>query len=1289
MAGVELVHQVLDRLLGLFLLFFEPAFFGGSALAFLFALLGELGLVNALFFESLVDDDADDDHRDDENCSGHTSEQLIGKLLFDAFLGFLDAARFFDAGVGFDLGAALRFVDAELFFARESLFLLALLSSLVFRGANLCFFLFALAPLFILDGASGRLFLGADRRCLFCEPLLLQVFQLVEREKKRVFATIRHTKISYTGPDNSPVLSIIVQMRRASVRVGNGFLAVLALCGSLLFCLDAAFASAGPAVVETPAAPSDAPDSSEPQSGQVVSQVRIGGTLLSGDTADKLLRFLDMRLPAHWDEELRTRVRRDLDVLGYQASYSMTQGSTLTIAVRPMRVVRRLYVTGNWPIFEWEILSFVTWRAGYRLPEGDALVTEMRRQERELVSFLQRTGYYDATVNFMLDWAPDHPEQVSVRIVVNLNVGLWRLRYRIGNVHSEGIKLLSPPELHGFFEHCCLWFGRTSTERINEDIKRLVDHYQNKGFAGVRIARREIRPNPKERVVDLDLAIEERKRVELYFLGRHELSQSDLRSAVTIFRDNYYSANELDESARNIHRLYQQRGFFEARVKWRWRNRSGDPVEVEFLIHEGPQLKVRDIEFAPGPSGKPLSYGVGKLEEQVRTRRYPRLGMLGLGEGGFASAVALSQDVAHLEEFYRREGYPKARVSVHMARSRESLGKFALLGLQAALDEDGQSGDLFLRFEIDEGPRQEVDSVAVEFVGDHTVSETQIVKGLLLRAGKPYTPDALIADKLRLLEQLAALGHPYAVIDPTQSRWNADHTKVTLRWLITENEPVRFGPILIRGNFVTRESIIRRDLLFKEGDLFDRNKLLEAEQNLIGRQVFASVRVVPNPGETDEFRAEAHEKGWQLRRNPVPVLIEVTERYDNSGELGIYVGVSTDNPLYSSANYMWRNVLGTGSEVELRGELGIRVQSLLARVAAPRLWNPFVRLDVRGFWRNENTYSIGQVTSYGANAELTRFFARADEQGRRLPPTLRVFGRLEFNISQILVPLYRGEGSTDVNLDGDRSQSLKFSAGIVWDRRVGFEAPALLMRNLPVPTNPLMPVSGFLLSAQATAALCCSLSQPNVSGSFIALSGQAVWLRPFGPALRSEDGWPFGMKRFNWKMNLRVNYGFPLTRPALPVVERYYAGGDSSTRGYDADALRAEEVRAPIGPLTGEPAYRIVPVGGNVRILSQLEWEFAITPKIGGWPWVGALFLDTGAVSDGFSRLKWNDVRFSVGISLVRLLTQFGALSLDYAYPLVMPGQESLVQSDRWKREAWYAHFPGRIHFNWGMPISL
>jgi len=56
-------------------------------------------------------------------------------------------------------------------------------------------------------------------------------------------------------------------------------------------------------------------------------------------------------------------------------------------------------------------------------------------------------------------------------------------------------------------------------------------------------------------------------------------------------------------------------------------------------------------------------------------------------------------------------------------------------------------------------------------------------------------------------------------------------------------------------------------------------------------------------------------------------------------------------------------------------------------------------------------------------------------------------------------------------------------------------------------------------------------------------------------------------------------------------------------------------------------------------------------------------------------------VKTSVGISLFRLLTPVGPLSLEYAYPLNQSAAEDL-----WKRDA-LLHFPGRIHFNWGIPI--
>ena len=161
-----------------------------------------------------------------------------------------------------------------------------------------------------------------------------------------------------------------------------------------------------------------------------------------------------------------------------------------------------------------------------------------------------------------LSWPPDAPGLVDVYVRVRLNAGLFRLRYPVGEIRASGFTLLSQAQLADFFDHCCLWFGRTSTERINDDFKRLIDHYQSQGYVGVRLTKREVHPDPLRKRVDLDLAIEERRRIVLHFPGSRRINNDDLRGAVTIFRDNYASANELDESARNIFRLYQQRGFF-------------------------------------------------------------------------------------------------------------------------------------------------------------------------------------------------------------------------------------------------------------------------------------------------------------------------------------------------------------------------------------------------------------------------------------------------------------------------------------------------------------------------------------------------------------------------------------------------------------------------------------------------------------------------------------------------------------------------------------------------------
>jgi outer membrane protein assembly factor BamA len=138
-------------------------------------------------------------------------------------------------------------------------------------------------------------------------------------------------------------------------------------------------------------------------------------------------------------------------------------------------------------------------------------------------------------------------------------------------------------------------------------------------------------------------------------------------------------------------------------------------------------------------------------------------------------------------------------------------------------------------------------------------------------------------------------------------------------------------------------------------------------------------------------------------------------------------------------------------------------------------------------------------------------------------------------------------------------------------------------------------------------------------------------------------------------------------------------------RGYDTDALKSEIIRTTVSPLPGDAGYRVIPEGGNIRLVNTVDFVFPIAKSFLGLPlqWAGAVFWDMGLVINRWDLAKPSDVKHSIGISLLRLVTPVGPLSIEYAYPLTQT-----LAEERWKTAPWYTHFPGRIHFNWGIPLS-
>ena len=97
----------------------------------------------------------------------------------------------------------------------------------------------------------------------------------------------------------------------------------------------------------------------------------------------------------------------------------------------------------------------------------------------------------------------------------------------------------------------------------------------------------------------------------------------------------------------------------------------------------------------------------------------------------------------------------------------------------------------------------------------------------------------------------------------------------------------------------------------------------------------------------------------------------------------------------------------------------------------------------------------------------------------------------------------------------------------------------------------------------------------------------------------------------------------------LPKSLRFFAGGQSSVRGYDFES---------IGEVNAEGSV----VGGQHKIVSIAEYEYPVTEKIGL-----AAFVDAGSVFD-----QWNDQSFAVGYGLgVRYKSPLGPVRVDLAVP--------------------------------------
>jgi outer membrane protein assembly factor BamA len=261
------------------------------------------------------------------------------------------------------------------------------------------------------------------------------------------------------------------------------------------------------------------------------------------------------------------------------------------------------------------------------------------------------------------------------------------------------------------------------------------------------------------------------------------------------------------------------------------------------------------------------------------------------------------------------------------------------------------------------------------------------------------------------------------------------------------------------------------------------------------------------------------------------------------------------------------------------------------------------------------------VTTDGVTLTLSRTWERkriGNRNARAITTGIHYDFRLRERPIDVLRPIGADDDQTQVPIS---TRTGSVGVTFEWEQRVDRQHVL----------SPLAPEDGFRFEGQV------SLASQYFGGqdTFVKLStaGSHYWSIGRSLVLRAD---------------LRYDEGFPLgSAVLLPEVERFFAGGDATVRGYADERLATEILQVGVPPLGNVKQIRILPAGGNIRVMSSLDAQIRVYKAL-----ATAVFADAGMISNQWSTVGVDDIRPSIGIALFRFVTPFGSFAWERAIPL-------------------------------------
>jgi outer membrane protein insertion porin family len=740
-------------------------------------------------------------------------------------------------------------------------------------------------------------------------------------------------------------------------------------------------------------------------------------------------------------------------------------------------------------------------------------------------------------------------------------------------------------------------FSRAGDAYDATTVERDFNSLWNTGyFEDVRIERED---TPK--CIQLVVVVREKPTIrEILYPGLNVISQSDLldrfkKEKVGLSVESQYDPEKVAHARAVILEVLAEHGHQFGKVTVEYKTIPPAHVSLTFRIKEGPTVKVGRIKFEGNHALRK-----GELRDAMKNLKPIGIPHSLIFENLFARTYdqsKLEEDTERVQQAYRDKGYFRAEVGDAQTQVRDETG-FSFLTLHP---QHGKRIDITIP--IKENGRYRLSGIT--FHGNKAVTNVKALRSLFAMKDGDYFNASLVGKGLENMRKAyGQLGYINFSAVPTPKIDEANHS-LSLDVDIDEGKPFYVSRIEFTGNTVTRDKVIRRELLLEEGQVYNSHLWEISILRLNQLNYFNPLRV-----ETDSETHQNQEEGT------VDLLLKLTEKGKNS--IGLNGGISGLSGAFIGTNYQTNNFLGLGETLSISANLGNLSRTLALGFTEPYFRDKPLTLGVQVFTSkydynaaknyqtagagniNLNQQQLNLIQNYNQSTTgftvstsypIKRSFKRVGLTYSFNRSSIQAFSQASQNLFETIA--FRGIASGQNALNGIYTSSI---------------TPSFLYSTID---SPLRPHSGKSVS---------------VALPFAGLGGSVRYVSPVFEfkQFKPISGLHFrrdGRNVFGYRFQASYVTGFG--GEVAPPFNRLYSGGENEIRGFDirsATPYAFVPTRVNFALQNGDgtcpsingggsspnfncvtmplPTYTIASVGGDTNFVNNVEYRIPIAGPV-------------------------------------------------------------------------------------------